>query len=326
MPKVSVILPAYNAEKYIKEAMDSILSQTFADFELIVLNDCSQDSTEELILSYEDPRVVYVKNEENLGVARTLNRGLALAKGEYIARMDADDISLRSRFEKQAAYLDTHSNVAVLGSNVELFDENGTIQTGWSSTDPRQLKLDLFFACPFAHPGVMMRTAVIRELGGYDPEYEGLEDYELWYRVSRKANISTLADVLLRYRLHGGQVTQNPSERYRQRLLALKRRQLGTLGMEDNDAYFDYCLGKKPQTAEQVLAWCRFLETALEANQTAGVYDPVLMERYFCTVALSAVASLGRKDALTVCRETKLVSFGALVARKAKALLRRIGK
>lgn len=112
MPKISVILPAYNAEKYINEAIDSILTQTYRDFELIILNDCSKDRTEEIILSYEDDRIVYLKNQVNMGVAATLNRGLAAAKGEYVARMDADDISLPERFEKQAAYLDEHPGTA----------------------------------------------------------------------------------------------------------------------------------------------------------------------------------------------------------------------
>ena len=145
MPKISVIMPAYNAEKYIKEAIDSILSQTFQDFELIVLNDCSKDSTEQIILSYTDDRVVYLKNEVNMGVAATLNRGLAVAGGEYIARMDADDISHPERFRKQARYLDAHPEVAVLGSNLECFNDDGVICTGWSVSEPRQMKVDMFF-------------------------------------------------------------------------------------------------------------------------------------------------------------------------------------
>ena len=103
MPKISVILPAYNAENYISQAIDSILAQTYGDFEFIILNDCSTDGTERIILSFDDPRIRYVRNEQNLGVAATLNRGLELAAGEYIARMDADDISLPERFFRQGS-------------------------------------------------------------------------------------------------------------------------------------------------------------------------------------------------------------------------------
>ena len=145
MPRVSVILPAYNAEAYLKEAIDSILNQTFPDFQLIVINDCSTDGTEEIIRQYADPRLVPVKNEKNLGIAATLNRGLSLAQGDYIARMDADDISLPHRLERQVAYLDAHPDIAVLGTNVETFDENGPLCTGWSSTDPAQMKADLLW-------------------------------------------------------------------------------------------------------------------------------------------------------------------------------------
>ena len=125
MPKVSVVMPAYNAEAYIGAAMESILSQSFGDFEFLILNDCSTDGTEAIIQSYDDPRIVYIKNEKNMGVAATLNKGLAAAQGEYIARMDADDFSLPQRFEKQVAYLDAHPEVVVLGTQVQFFSDRG---------------------------------------------------------------------------------------------------------------------------------------------------------------------------------------------------------
>ena len=114
-------MPAYNAEKYINEAIDSILAQTFTDFEFIIIDDGSTDSTCAIVESYSDSRIRFFKNEHNLGVAATLNRGLDLARGEYIARMDADDISLPTRFEKQAAYMDSHPDVVVCGTGVECF-------------------------------------------------------------------------------------------------------------------------------------------------------------------------------------------------------------
>ena len=121
MPKISVIMPARNAEQYIREAIDSILGQTFADFEFLILDDGSTDATAEIVQCCRDERIRFCPNGRNMGVAATLNRGLALAGGEYIARMDADDISLPKRFEKQAAYLNAHRDVAVLGSDLELF-------------------------------------------------------------------------------------------------------------------------------------------------------------------------------------------------------------
>lgn len=326
MPKVSVILPAYNAEKYIKEAMDSILCQTFRDLELIVLNDCSRDSTEQIITSCKDARLVYVKNAQNMGVAATLNRGLSLAKGEYIARMDADDISLPERLEKQVAYLDAHPETAVLGVGVERFGEEIAPQTRLFSADPRQMQADLFFSCGLAHPGVMLRKSVIAALGGYDREYEGLEDYELWCRVSRKHQVCALPTVLLRYRVHGGQVTKNPSEKYITRMGRLKQRQLEELGLPTEgdlaESYCRYCLGQHPAELQATADLCRFLESALAANEKAGIYDGQTLRRTFRSLTMAAALRLPFGEAWALCARTSLLRRSALAARFLKKKLR----
>lgn len=200
-------MPAYNAEKYIAEAIDSILGQTFGDFEFIILNDCSKDRTEEIILSYDDPRIVYVKNEENMGVARTLNRGLDMAKGEYIARMDADDISLPERFAKQVAYLDANRQYAAVGSNAVIFYEDGTQHYTDVPTDLQNVKLALPISNPFIHPVMMLRKSMLVNIR-YDSTFEGREDYRFWMCLSQKHKMSNLPDRLLRYRHHLSQVTQ----------------------------------------------------------------------------------------------------------------------
>lgn len=311
MPKVSVIMPAYNAEKYIAEAIDSILAQTYTDYEFIILNDCSTDRTEEIILSFKDSRIVYLKNEENMGVAKTLNRGLSVARGEYIARMDADDISLPERFEKQVAWLDAHPQIGVLGSNVEIFDENGTVATGWSSTDPDQMKIDLFFSCGLAHPGVMMRRGVVQK--GYDPEYNGLEDYELWCRVAEEHGVTTLHDVLLRYRIHSSQVTKNPSAQYLQRMRRLKKRQLQSLGVDPScreaEAYYRFCRGDTPETAEQVMALNSFFEMAIEANEKSGYYHQKRFSQTLRFVLIQATATLPDKERRAVASSSRIFCY-----------------
>ena len=323
MPRVSVILPAYNAEAYLKEAIDSILNQTFPDFQLIVINDCSADGTEEIIRQYADPRLVPVKNEKNLGIAATLNRGLSLAQGDYIARMDADDISLPHRLERQVAYLDTHPDIAVLGTNVETFDENGPLCTGWSSTDPAQMKADLFFSCGLAHPSVMMRKSVIQALGGYDPEFEGLEDYELWFRVARSHGVTTLPEVLFRYRVHSGQVTKNPSEKYMTRLRALKSRQLAQLGLPEQELeqYLALSMGKRPRTGEELLCADGFFHRVSQANRSAGCYDPDLLEASFRSILLSSAAALPRSETSDL--RTHLIDKNMLRRYRMKQILRR---
>ena len=325
MPKVSVIMPAYNAEKYIKEAIDSILAQTFGDFEFIIINDCSKDATEEIILSYLDPRIVYIKNEKNLRVARTLNKGLAVARGEYIARMDADDISLPERFQKQVDYLDAHPEIAVLGTNVELFDENGPICTGWSATDPAQMKVDLLFSCGLAHPSVMMRRNVIAQLGGYDPAYEGLEDYQLWCRVAEKYGVTTLPDLLLRYRIHGGQVTKNPSPEHLSRIQRLKEWQLLQLGLSLSEPGAEiFCHGKVLEIVTDIICASQFYEKLLEANEQRKTYDPVLLKDSFQNILLSAGAELDGDGRKAVCRNTVLVSERDLAVYRSKRWLRKL--
>lgn len=325
MPKVSVILPAYNAEKYIKEAVDSILGQTFKDFELIVINDCSKDSTEQILLSYIDPRLVYVKNEQNLGVAGTLNKGLSLAKGTYIARMDADDISLPERFQKQVTYLDAHPDVAVLGTNVETFDENGPLHIGWSSTDPKQMKVDLFFSCGLAHPSVMMRTDVIRTLGGYDMAFEGLEDYDLWCRVSENYGVTTFPEVLFRYRVHSAQVTKNPSQKYLERLNNLKCRQLERLGVSgENAGAAWYFADKRPETKEEICAVAAFYEELLSANQKKQCYDQMILKNALQGVILSAALALDNGTCKEICRNTFLLNMADVRKERLKRSVKRL--
>lgn len=328
MPKVSVIMPAYNAEKYIAQAMDSILGQTFRDFEFIILNDCSKDRTDEIILSCKDPRIVYLKNEQNMGVAATLNKGLAAAKGNYIARMDADDISMPQRLEKQVEFLDSHPNTAVVGTDLERFGEGMSTQFRGFAGDPAQMKVDLLFACGLAHPSVMMRRAVIDELGGYDMAFEGLEDYELWCRVAQKHDVSVVNQMLFRYRVHPGQVTKNPSEKYLSRMRRLKTRQLEQLGLptqgELADIYFNYCIGNRPKEIQQSVFLARFLESAAAANEKTGGYDREKLRGTFRSVLLGLAARLPASDGPVLCRETSLITPADLRKQRMKGAIKRI--
>lgn len=128
MPKISVVMPAYNAEKYIGEAIESILNQTFKDFEFIIINDGSVDHTKEIIREYNDPRIVLLENDKNRGIVLSLNKGLDAATGKYIARMDADDIALKNRFERQVEYLDEHKDIGVLGKVTDVVARLGETQ------------------------------------------------------------------------------------------------------------------------------------------------------------------------------------------------------
>ena len=326
MPKISVVMPAYNAEAYIGVAIDSILTQSFTDFEFLILNDCSADNTEAIIKSYDDPRIVYIKNEQNMGVAATLNKGLHFAQGEYIARMDADDIALPQRFEKQVAYLDNHPEIAVLGTQVRFFCDDGDGDPFCYFGSSQQLKIDLLFASAIAHPSVMMRRQLILDLGCYNRSFEGLEDYELWCRVSQQAALSVYPEILLRYRIHPGQVTQQPSERKMQAARNLKMRQLTRLGLptegEIAEAYYNY-QAKASKRYETALAEIRFFEALVNANLEKKLYDHKLLKKLMKQLAKSDAVGLTPAQQKALCRETALLSYPSLLLSRLKQKLSR---
>ena len=213
---ISVIMPVYNGEEYLCEAIESILHQTYSNFELIILNDGSTDRTEEIILSYDDPRIVYVKNSENLRIVKTLNKGISLAKGEYIARMDADDVSMPERFEKQIAFLETHQEVDVVGSARKLCSNHKEMIF---PLQHKQMMVRLLFTSPLLHPAVMARKAFYQRYQ-YDDAYDKAEDYHLWVHAVNDATYANLKEPLLCYRYHLG---QTHSMAFEQQIATAKR-------------------------------------------------------------------------------------------------------
>ena len=199
-------MPVYNGEKYLKEAIDSILNQTYGDFEFIILNDGSTDRTEEIILSYDDPRIVYVKNEENLQIVKTLNKGIDLAKGKYIARMDADDISLPERFKKQVNYLENNKNIDICGTFIKHFGAKSRIQEYPIFNE--DIKVNLLFNAALAHPTVMVKKSCFLK-NKYDDLYNQAEDYALWVNMIGEYRFMNIPEVLLLYRNHQKQTDKN---------------------------------------------------------------------------------------------------------------------
>ena len=195
-PKVSVIMSVYNGEKYLREAIDSILNQTFKDFEFLIINDGSTDSSREIILSYDDPRIRLIDNKKNIGLTRSLNKGIQLARGEYIARQDADDISLPERFMKQVKYLDGHRNVGLLGCGVAVIDERNAEVKRW------EIKRDNQYALinSIAHGSVMIRAHCLKEVGGYRKELKYVQDKDLWYRLAIKFDVDCFDEYLYNLR------------------------------------------------------------------------------------------------------------------------------
>ena len=210
-PAISVVLPAFNCEEYIGKAIESVLQQTFTDFEFIIINDGSTDNTELAILAFADQRIVYLKNPQNKGLVYSLNRAIDLANGKYIARMDADDICKMERLAKQTDYLDQNENITVLATTIDFINESEQ-KTGIWELDRRtvtaeQIKKQMPYENCIAHPSIMIRSEILKNLK-YDPRQVNIEDYDLWLRLlSRGHLIDKINEPLLLYRIHGKSVT-----------------------------------------------------------------------------------------------------------------------
>ena len=199
-PRVSVLMPVYNGERYLREAVESILNQTFTDFEFIVINDGSTDGSADLLRAYDDPRLRLIE-QANVGLTRSLNRGIALARGEYIARMDADDISLPTRLQMQIEFLGNHPTVGLVGTSVIHFDVDGKmIMEKLLLTESARIKEALLSANQLCHGSVMFRRECLEKVGGYREEFKHVEDYDLWLRIAEHYEVANLATLLYKWR------------------------------------------------------------------------------------------------------------------------------
>jgi len=212
-PKVSVIMPFYNAENFLKESIESVLNQTFTDFEFIIINDASTDNSDTIVKKYlnKDKRIIYIKNSKNKWIVFNLNKWIELARWEYIARMDGDDISILDRFKKQVDFLDKNKDISIVWWNVILINEEDN--EIWKVIKPEfneDILKFVFLGSPFVHPSVMIRKEVFNKLGGYKEKYLYCEDYELWFRILYSwYKWANLDNYILKYRKHS-----NSSNKY----------------------------------------------------------------------------------------------------------------
>ena len=196
-PKVSVVMSVYNEERHVEEAIRSILDQTFKDFEFIVVDDGSTDKTPQILRSFSDPRLKIIR-QRNMGLTKALNRGISLAEGEYIARMDADDVSLPERLERQVKFLDENPEVGIVGTAYYEIDAEGRIlgRERFPTRD-EDLRKVLIRYNPFFHASVMIRRTVFEKVGLYDESFPYAQDYELWFRVARHFKLANLPEFLM---------------------------------------------------------------------------------------------------------------------------------
>ncbi len=203
-PQVSVVMPVYNAEPYLAEAMRSILVQTWEDFEFIIIDNGSTDASPETIRSFTDSRIRVITNPVNVAPPPAINQGLRLATGRYVARMDADDVALPGRLKKQWTYMETHPRCAAVGTQAVLIDHAGLkIYTPWCPTMIDAIRWRLLFTSPFVHSSMLMRREVVLGVDAYNEGLRHAADYDLWFRLLEKGcEITNLPDVLTKLRVH----------------------------------------------------------------------------------------------------------------------------
>lgn len=220
---VSVVLPVYNGVRYLRESIESILQQTYDNFELIIINDGSKDSSQEIINSYSDPRIRSFE-QSNVGLAATLNKGINLAQGSWIARQDQDDVSFPERLAKQIHFMNAHSGYAMVGTAAQIWvDDTKSDRFHRHPCSDEELRAGLIFYNYFVHSSVMLDKAVVEKIGPYttDTNRQPPEDYELWSRIARQYPVANLPEVLLAYREVGGSMSRDGENPFSKKLIML---------------------------------------------------------------------------------------------------------
>ena len=273
-------MSAYNDQKYIKEAIDSILNQSFSDFEFIIIDDASSDDTLAEINSYNDNRIKLIKNKENKGLTANLNNALKIAKGEYIARMDGDDISYPERLRKQVEYLDNNREVYLIGTSVQSFGETELFWT--LPDDSEELRIRMLLRPVFAHPSFMFRRELLEEGFFYDEAYRTAQDYDFAARVSREHKIGRVKDVLLKYRIHSKQVSNSLGSNQRNNADIIRHRLLSELGVEltagEENIYNDWVSERKKDTVQEYRAAYSIIDKCCNHNRDKNLYDGKKLE------------------------------------------------
>ncbi len=237
-PLVTVLLPAYNAEDYINDSVDSVLQQTFTDFELLVINDGSTDRTGELLEAYNDERMTVV-HQENMGLVKTLNKGIGLAKGKYIARFDADDICYPDRFKKQIDFLTQNPEYIIVGGDADYTDEHNNFIFRFyiGQYEDEEIRATGFKHCSFVHSSVMVLKQALIDAGGYNERAITFEDHLLWRKISEFGKLKNIKEPLIRVRFNPASVTIDEKWRGKD-FAAMKRRSITNGDVTDEDYKF----------------------------------------------------------------------------------------
>ncbi len=284
-PLISVIMSVYNGETYLQEAIESVINQTFQNWELIVINDCSTDSTSEILSAFacKDERIKVYPNEVNLKLPSSLNKAISLCQGKYIARMDADDICLPERLEKQFKFMEENSDTD-LSSCRFLTLKNGVYASGGAGgkTDSDAVYAMLLVANPILHPGVIAKAEVLKEFN-YDTSLTCTEDLELWTRLAMNGKkMQILPECLLIYRLHDKQITSTTLERQHTEVLKIQNKYYSALleKMEEDmqEYYIDGIYFRNNNDINKFLTYAKWLKKATLENFKKSIIYYALFE------------------------------------------------
>ena len=276
--KITVLMSVYNTkEDYLREAIESILNQTLREFEFIIINDASNEQTINILDQYNDDRILRIDNEVNLGLTASLNKGLSIARGEYIARMDADDISYPNRLELQYQYMQKHPNVAILGGWTK---SNGKISKyqGHASSKWRKVRM-LIENVGIAHPTAFMRTDFLKKYNlAYDVSIKKSQDYDLWTRCLEYGNIAVCPHVILEYRVHDEQISIVNIDEQVMAKKQIRTRLLRNIGVDYSSEELEQFLNLENITLDPVKL-SNLLDKIIKANKKKEYYDSGILKR-----------------------------------------------
>lgn len=287
-PLVSVLMPVYNAEKYLAAAIGSILTQTYANFELLICDDASEDGSLALARSFDDDRITVLTNEKNTGNAATRNKLAEHAQGKYIAILDSDDTACPDRLEKQVAFLEKHPGTGLCGTWVNIITPDGTPRGRLKNlTRPKEIRVNLLFSVPFIQSSVMARTDIMRA-NPYDPDFRQSQDYELWCRLADITPLVNIPEYLVSYRWHDTNISVKSTAPQNDLKREVNRRQIRKLGIEPTEKELDlhtatfrsglYAEKDYGQISPGELeAW---LSKLLSANKKTGRYPKAMLRAY----------------------------------------------
>lgn len=287
-PRITVLMSVYNGEKFLRESIDSILAQTYKDFEFVIYDDCSTDGTPEIIESYSDSRIICRKNKTNQGLTRNLADGVSRSNADYIARMDADDIAYPDRLAKQIEWMDSHHDITILGTPVTYFHEKiGDRGVAKQPTDDATIKATLFISFTLMHPSIMIRKVDLIEHNiNYNPEYRCSQDHALYLDcIKLGLKFANLEEPLLHMRAHASSISkakhgyqQECSQRARLNFLKATGIAEGCTNKEI-EAYNTFASGYFPETSESVHAYERFAEKVYYNERLSVYFDKDIVRR-----------------------------------------------